>query len=189
MKLNREKEFCGNKYFKWYLNICKNSKNRKLSKYIYTENHHIFPKSIFGENKDIIKLTAKEHYIVHLLLWIGFKEKHGIKNYKTIKLKNAFKCMNMRNNYTQRRYNSKLYSFLKIAYNQIGISEETRRKMSSKKLGTTPWNKGLPWSIETRNKLRLANLGDKNPNYGTHFSKDHRNKISESNKIAQNLFS
>jgi hypothetical protein len=36
----------------------------------YTEKHHIIPKSLGGSNEEnnLVNLTAKEHYICHLLL-------------------------------------------------------------------------------------------------------------------------
>lgn len=40
------------------------------SSYTYTEEHHIIPKSIGGsdEKMNLVLLTAKEHFIAHLLL-------------------------------------------------------------------------------------------------------------------------
>jgi len=60
-----------NKYYKWYANICQRAINRNLSN-VYTEKHHIVPKSLgLGGEKDkrnLCSLTAKEHYIAHMLL-------------------------------------------------------------------------------------------------------------------------
>ena len=41
----------------------------------YCERHHIVPRSLNGTNdKDnIVNLTAREHYIAHLLLWKIYK--------------------------------------------------------------------------------------------------------------------
>lgn len=62
-------KFKDNKYTKWYFKIIKNAKNRKIYG-DYTEKHHIIPKCIGGTNSkdNLIKLTAREHFIVHLLL-------------------------------------------------------------------------------------------------------------------------
>lgn len=37
----------------------------------YTENHHILPRSMGGNNDEsnLVKLTGREHWIAHLLLW------------------------------------------------------------------------------------------------------------------------
>lgn len=70
-------------YLKRYFNFilgCKN-KNVNLSISIYVENHHICPKANdmfpeYGNNKihtwNNIKLTAKQHFIAHHLLWKAF---------------------------------------------------------------------------------------------------------------------
>lgn len=60
--------FIDNKYTSVYYKIVENSKNRKISG--YTETHHIIPKSLGGTNKpsNLVKLTAREHYICHVLL-------------------------------------------------------------------------------------------------------------------------
>ena len=52
-----------NKYTKCYYSIIDRAKSRDLPKEIYTERHHILPKSLGGANgKDnLVKLTAKEH--------------------------------------------------------------------------------------------------------------------------------
>ena len=54
-----------NKYFKWYLQIC-----RYHFSVSYTEKHHIVPRSFGGsdENKNLVNLSARAHFIAHLLL-------------------------------------------------------------------------------------------------------------------------
>lgn len=60
--------FIQNKYNKIYYNIINNAKSRQLTGYV--ERHHIIPKSLGGDNSkdNLAKLTAREHYICHLLL-------------------------------------------------------------------------------------------------------------------------
>ena len=63
-----------NKYYTWYIRICQRAQGRLWTKGngIYLENHHILPKSFnMGGGKDasnLVLLTAKEHYLVHMLL-------------------------------------------------------------------------------------------------------------------------
>jgi hypothetical protein len=59
-----------NKYAKWYLKITSAAKTRKLSSDVYCEKHHIVPKSLGGSNSkdNLVNLTAREHFICHLLL-------------------------------------------------------------------------------------------------------------------------
>ena len=62
--------FTSNKYTKWYYNIIASAKNRTLPSGIYTESHHIIPKSLGGNNSknNLAILTAKEHFVCHTLL-------------------------------------------------------------------------------------------------------------------------
>jgi len=56
------------KYTKIYFRIINNAKERELV--TYTEKHHIIPKSLGGTNSidNLVKLTAREHFICHWLL-------------------------------------------------------------------------------------------------------------------------
>jgi hypothetical protein len=60
------------KYHKFYDAIIASakSKNRRKSESEYFESHHIIPKSLGGSNEksNLVLLTAREHYIVHMLL-------------------------------------------------------------------------------------------------------------------------
>lgn len=60
--------FVENKYFKYYYSIVDRAKSRTI--YGYKERHHIIPKSLGGSNnkENIVDLTAREHFICHLLL-------------------------------------------------------------------------------------------------------------------------
>jgi hypothetical protein len=62
--------FINNKYKKWYENIIKNARGREASSDTYYEKHHILPKSLGGNDykENLVKLTAREHFLVHLLL-------------------------------------------------------------------------------------------------------------------------
>lgn len=63
-------KFIQNKYHKIYFQIIEKakSKQRTYNDEVYYEKHHIYPKSIFGKNKDTVILTAKEHFVCHWLL-------------------------------------------------------------------------------------------------------------------------
>ena len=60
--------FAENKYTKCYNKIVGRAKDRDIDGYF--ERHHVIPKSLGGTNKkeNLVKLTAKEHFICHLLL-------------------------------------------------------------------------------------------------------------------------
>lgn len=59
-----------NKYTTCYYSIINKAMSRELPTNFYTEKHHIIPKSLGGLNAstNIVKLTAREHFICHLLL-------------------------------------------------------------------------------------------------------------------------
>lgn len=95
-----------NKYYYWYRNIIINRLINPVLTEEYTEIHHILPVSLGGGNsqENLIVLTPKEHFIVHLLL-TKFIFKEGY--YKMLK---AFNSMNMKSKTTLYRYsNSRLY--------------------------------------------------------------------------------
>jgi 5-methylcytosine-specific restriction endonuclease McrA len=56
-------------YSKHYKLLIKKAKNRVLEG--YGENHHIIPRCFGGSNdkQNLVKLTAREHFIAHLLLY------------------------------------------------------------------------------------------------------------------------
>lgn len=105
-------------YLRIYINLIRRSLNRDVPK-IYTEKHHVFPRSIFGDkdNKFIVKLTAREHYIAHALLEKIYEKRYGKDNINTKKMISAFYMMNNVKGKGQERYiNSKLYEQNKINY-------------------------------------------------------------------------
>lgn len=60
--------FIDNKYTKWYFGIISSAKQKPSTG--YTEKHHIIPRCMKGSDKNdnLVKLTAKQHFICHLLL-------------------------------------------------------------------------------------------------------------------------
>lgn len=61
-------QFLDNKHTATYLRIIERARNRKLND--YTEEHHVLPEALGGssEQSNLVKLTAREHFICHLLL-------------------------------------------------------------------------------------------------------------------------
>ena len=153
--------FIQNKYFHWYYKLIETRKN--LVREEYTEKHHIIPRSLGGSNKkeNLVRLTAREHFIAHLLL-VFFTE--GSDNKKMLK---AFTMMSsISENQDRIRFTSRLYSKLKICADDVRreykhtdeakrrireyqtgrskapFSQEHLRKMSESRKGKEPWNKG-----------------------------------------------
>lgn len=60
--------FRESKYTQWYYSIVEKAKQRTLSG--YKERHHILPRSLGGgdDETNLVNLTAREHFICHILL-------------------------------------------------------------------------------------------------------------------------
>lgn len=105
----------------------------------YTEKHHVFPKSVYGENNRLVSLTAREHYIAHALLDKGFTRRYGLKHNKSIRMIHAHVTMTW-NRHGQRYVNSRLFESARIRQAQVtrGVarSQELKDKMSEARLKT-----------------------------------------------------
>jgi hypothetical protein len=51
-----------------YLKFINECKNKKYDKNLVLHKHHILPRGIYGETKDIVKLSVDDHINAHLLL-------------------------------------------------------------------------------------------------------------------------
>ena len=102
-------------YLNLYATIIDRAKIRQLSPDEYSEKHHILPRSLGGSDlsENIVRLTAKEHFICHRLLvklYIDNKQ-----NY--MKMLKAFLMMLSCHSTTQNRYvTSREYSKLKTDF-------------------------------------------------------------------------
>jgi hypothetical protein len=148
--------FLTNKYTKWYFNIVSNAQNRNISG--YTEKHHIIPKSLGGNNTQInlVKLTAREHFICH---WLLTKMVHETKH--QYQMWNAFSCMLYRKRPDQDRYkiNSKKFEGIKR------VGSEIKSKL---------------WSGEGNPMYGLR--GKSHPAYGKKWTDEHRKNASISHQ-------
>jgi hypothetical protein len=81
----------------------------------YVEKHHIFIKAIFGENDRVVYLTAREHFIAHLLLWKACRKRYGKQHWKTAKAGKAVQAMSMKSKHTKNRQTGRLYEVAKKA--------------------------------------------------------------------------
>jgi hypothetical protein len=125
----------------------------------YKERHHIVPKCMGGTNDstNLVELTAREHFIIHKLLYEIHPEHHGLfKGYYAMAMLNS---PDRNISLTAREYE---YLRIEFAKRNTGVlnhyygkkhSEEVRAKMkkNSTRKGTPPWNKGL-----TKDDVRVA---------------------------------
>ena len=111
-------------YLKTYCNLIRKAEQRGHTKKkakeqgLYVEGHHTFPISIFGKNKRIVYLTAREHYITHALLERICIQRYGKEHWKSKKMMYAFWSLNRknsRNNYL----NSYLYEQSKLNFSEL----------------------------------------------------------------------
>jgi hypothetical protein len=159
-----------NKYTRWYNIIIDRARCRDLPKDIYTEKHHIVPKSIGGvdDANNLVRLTAKEHYICHLLL-----PKMTTGSNKRSMSHALWKIVNQRTQHQDRyKVTSRVYEMVKKS-NANALREAnsgkpnlflrgkpkslTHRKNLSASL------KGYKFSEERNAKISKAHLGKKQP--------------------------
>jgi hypothetical protein len=103
--------FNDTKYTKWYFDLINQRKQKPLQGNIYTETHHILPRKLGGGDnfENLIKLTAREHFITHLLLT---KMTNGINK------KYMFHALNLMAYTRNLKINSKTYSYIKENYSK-----------------------------------------------------------------------
>jgi uncharacterized protein YifN (PemK superfamily) len=183
------KDYClDNKYSRWYFSLIEKAEQRKWTKKsapCYVEGHHIVPKSII-KNDIVVFLTAREHFICHLLLPKMMKDENQ-------KLKMNIAITAMRINKEKRYINSRFFESIKNKNLLKGAkrSLETRKKMSVKRKKILSENKEVYNNlVEHLNKIRLPMAGENNPmygvrgelnsNYGKPKTKEHREKIRNS---------
>jgi hypothetical protein len=121
--------FIENKYASVYFSIVERSKNRNISG--YTEKHHIIPKSLGGTNdkSNLVVLTAREHYLCHILL---VKMTNGVNKIKMIHAAAAFNNWTSNNHKRSVRINSRIFQNLKELRQQV-LRHEMAKPENKKK--------------------------------------------------------
>ena len=116
-------------YKKIYDQLISRAQHRVLAAGLYTENHHIIPRCVGGDNskENIVPLLAEEHYIAHLLLTKIYPQSSGL----------VFAANMMANR------NNKTYSWVKKRF----ASENSEK------------HRGLRHSNDSKEKMRAARIG------------------------------
>lgn len=147
----------------------------------YTELHHIYPKSIqcdidVKQKLNVVKLTAREHFIAHLLLTRMFS--NGVINQK---MNFAFFQLRLSNKYQQRYTNSRFYDKLKkIKRKYIRFYKETKCVYADvtdiarqQLLDTQGWSTIMP------DEYKVGRVGNM---IGKKHSEETKRRMSESGK-------
>lgn len=128
-----------------------------LSKDLYGEKHHIRPKSLGGCNSksNIVRLTAREHFIAHLLLVkmfaIGTPERRKML-YAVYRFQKG--------NSEQQKITSRLYDCLRSEYSSV-LSEQMKITMTGRKQtdehrkNNAAARLGSTHSTETKEKMSI----------------------------------
>ena len=123
-KLKFKDTFWENRYFK-FIRACQDTKKN------YTEKHHIIPTSLDGDNnpENIIKLSAREHFIAHYILAKGtnlpqmIKALHKMIYSTTGDVKRDYKI------------SSRVYQYLRIAHSKV-VSDYSKNTVTAKQIFT-----------------------------------------------------
>lgn len=172
--------FIDNKYTRWYYNIVTTARFR--TPIGYTEKHHIIPKSCGGNNSkdNLVVLTAKEHFICHLLLTKAVSESYRPKMIYAFHGLKAKQPKQIR--YRSRlEINSSLYQKIR---EELSLIKKEREPWNKGKVGAQiAWNKGTSPSAETKQKIKEArSKQDMSYRKGISPSIEQREKISHTLK-------
>ena len=163
-----------NKYLKTYIKIVKKYLDFP-SNDLYVEKHHIFPKCLFGNNNKIVILSARVHYLLHLLLWKGCEVRYGKNHNNTIKCFHAFWNMNIHLQDKRQYINSHFYERCKVLkseqmkVNNPMFDEKSKEKLKASKKGQ---GRGRIVLQETRDKIS-------NSLTGISFNEERKSNISK----------
>lgn len=177
-------------YRRTYQLLIDKRRNNPLPDGEYGEVHHIVPRSEGGSDEpdNLVKLTAREHYVAHLLLariyndfkmWSAVWRMSNVGGVKITSRIYEIVRMNFRLAHSKRMAGHKSFNKGMKWWNNgvedrmcrecpegwvrgrcLKITDETRSKMRSSHIGHSPANKGVPCSEEQKEKLRKANLGN-----------------------------
>ena len=186
--------FINNKYTGWYYAIVANAQARTIV--VYTEKHHIIPKSLGGSNKknNIVSLTPREHFICHRLLTKMTENDNKRKMVFAINMMMVKNTNQFRYQATSRTYNTIKEAFSKVNHfndpvwqkqnglKQRGktVSKATRqkliqswteeRKINQSEIARKQMSGNVPWN---KGKLCPQLSGTNNGFYGKTHSTEY----------------
>jgi len=135
-------------------------KQLKKQKLEYYEHHHIIPRCMNGNNniKNLVYLTAREHFLAHWLLW---------KIYRTKQLAYAFIRMSTNKN-------------IRITGKQYEITRKIRSEVYSGENSPKGF-KGKHHTNEVKQRQSVSKIGVKNPMFGLGENHPNCKRVGELN--------
>jgi len=152
-----------------YIRFIQTRKIRKLQECIIMENHHILPKSFGGVNTqdNLIKLSLREHFIAHLILWKCYKGK----------MTSAFWVLRSRGHKIKELLTSRQFQRL----------EEDHRQFAQAKIGAKNPFYGRHHTEQTKEAVRQSNK--RRSGFNHHFyGKVHPNKGKHNKNTKYKIF-
>ena len=175
----------------------------------YYERHHVIPKALGGSNKkeNLVSLTAREHFVAHLLLakihggtmWVAVYMMRGLQNntgrkYEWVKKRQSESMKGEGNSFYGKSHTPE--SLAKMTRYGYKHSEETKKHFSESRRGSNNGMYGRTQSPETRAKIAAkkqglkmseeirarhskARSGKGNPRYGVKLSDETKEKIRQ----------
>ena len=149
--------YLDNKYTKWYLNIVAQAQMREVSGYV--ERHHIIPRSLGGTNdkSNIVRLTAREHFVCHRLL-----TKMTIGEHRKKMIHAVWMFTRSSSNQSRIGINSRTYETIRTEVS-VMLSETRKGTFNVGRVASAEENqrksislKGKPKSDETKMRMKEA---------------------------------
>lgn len=164
-------------YLSHYRSLCKRSQQRKKYEGIYFEKHHIIPKCLISHKPkyiingkwNLVLLTAREHFIAHMLLWKLAKKRYGENSHITKKLLYAW-SMFFKKLPGRQSINNRSYENLRNAYSK-GLTGKGNHMF------------GKTHTKETLDKMSVTRTGRKQSFY--HISQRVKGRCHKTYKICK----
>ena len=182
-------------YLKHYEQLCSTRKLLARTKKddVYYEKHHIVPKSLGGSNSpdNLVLLTAREHYIAHLLLYNHYKNIGG-DSFR--KMSYALVSMASTNkNFNRPSLDNRQYAIIKEAARNSRLGHKVLDTINYKKSKSESHKESIrlarlsapPRSNETREKMKQSRINSGLTWPGNHTKSvcPHCNKIGQTNAM------
>ena len=178
-------------YEKIYNALIEKAKTSPCVEGQYVEKHHIIPKSLGGSNdsSNLVKLTARQHYIAHLLLYKIYKDKcvNGVDKTPFYKMLSALGAMvQFPAAYDEDGSPKRFFKFGSLTYEQwrVKLFELNRERSKNLIKSMTTEEK-----IERSKKISIGvrRFLDEHGSVwvGRKHTQETKKKISEKNKISQ----